>query len=591
MSGVLGTPDRSGPQQAITEELEAHWARLDTLLSSASVGVEDFSEAVVILSNVAHAFVYLEGNQRSLDHTSLRAWHDRFHANRELDERLLDRFRRARFQDPAAEELRQAHVGWWEARVQGEDGHPDEELEGLHAQAKRAADALRRDRRDLLRRLGVAHIDTGPEAAFHRVISEAPRAGTRSKLAHAWRKLRESGVAVQADAIDSVIDRRRILSASQGIPSVLHWTLRRSNLTEEAVRDFVERYLMQALRSSAALADGIRALPGCADPEHPFDHFGHYLRTQVNGARLPLFSLEDCLEYAFEIAEKVHGLTMARRPAWHPDVFAVCVKRLGDVVGEIRFDLLPTGRIPAGEGRSRPPDQAKSGQVRRVPVGRVLCRFQPSDAGARLVNFEGLHSVLHEFGHALNHILLSRRVPGGSGMDYLPLERLEDLSMWWEKWVYHPDLASFLELGDEERAGLELCRRVKMMEFQRSDVDRAVVAALDLDLHSRQEGGIRDAFERLDKRLGVARECDFSDLLGYFSWPMFRLNPGAGFMYLWGSAYSAQMFLPFLDRGLAELGPPDGSHDVLRTCFDVDAPSKRPDVTAVPSFYDLERAP
>lgn len=151
-----------------------------------------------------------------------------------------------------------------------------------------------------------------------------------------------------------------------------------------------------------------------------------------------------------------------------------------------------------------------------------------------------------------------------------------------------PDLAGVLSLTDAERTGLDLCRRVKMLEFRRSDVERSVIAALDFDVHGRSEGGIVESFQRLDERFGVSRYCDFGDLPRYFSWPMFRLNPGMGFMYLWGSADSAQKFAPFMNRGLETLNSPDEFRELFRTCFEVDASSVRPDISSVPVLYDVK---
>lgn len=582
-------PDRRSPSgtcAVVAEELTSLWARLQVLLASDPLAPDEFLEVITIQSNVAHIFVYLEGNQRHVDHASLVRWYGEFHENGDLDEKLLKRFRETRFLDPRTEETRRSYVSWLAERTQDTDAGFARATAALHAEAKQATAGLREDRLDLLRRLGANPGAASPEAVFHRMASEAESGDIRSKLARVWRKQRDRRTAPQVAAVDRIVELRRRQSGNRGHESALGQTLQKSSLTEAVARDFIEEYLVQAVDGCANLAEGIRGLTGCA--ERPMDHFGYYLRAQVDGANLPLFRLEPCLEYVFEIAGRVLGLTVARVQDRNPDVITVAVRRQESAMGEVRFDLLPARGSPGSENHPVAAHGTAPRDARQGPVGRVLCRFQPGDGDARLVTFESLHSVFHEFGHALNHLLLSKRVPSSSGMDYLPLERLEDLSMWWEKWVYHPDLAGVLGLTAAERTGLDLCRRVKMLEFRRSDVERSVIAALDFDVHGRSEGGIVESFQRLDEKFGVSRYCDFGDLPRYFSWPMFRLNPGMGFMYLWGSADSAQKFAPFMNRGLETLNSPDEFRELFRTCFEVDASSVRPDISSVPVLYDVK---
>jgi oligopeptidase A len=158
--------------------------------------------------------------------------------------------------------------------------------------------------------------------------------------------------------------------------------------------------------------------------------------------------------------------------------------------------------------------------------------------------------------------------------------------MWFEKWVYHPDLAEHLTLRTGEVEGLALAQRVKMLEYRRTHVDRAVTAALDFEVHRRRTGGLRESFAELDERFAISRCCTLGDFPLYFTWPMFQANPGANFAYLWGAADSAARFEPFLAKRIEQAPPPAQTRALFASCFDYDEPSAVPDSGAVFRFYD-----
>jgi oligopeptidase A len=172
-------------------------------------------------------------------------------------------------------------------------------------------------------------------------------------------------------------------------------------------------------------------------------------------------------------------------------------------------------------------------------------------------------------------------------LDYLPVERLEDLSSWFEKWVFHPDLATHLFLSSQDKEGLAQCQHVKMLEFHRTNLERAVAAALDFDIHMRSEGGLRDSFEELKEQFAISDHCFLGDLLGHFTKPMVRANPGASFVYLWGASYGAQNFAPFSNLRLGDIQPSKQFDGRFSSCFDPEEPSTEPSMQAVFDFYSM----
>jgi oligopeptidase A len=168
-------------------------------------------------------------------------------------------------------------------------------------------------------------------------------------------------------------------------------------------------------------------------------------------------------------------------------------------------------------------------------------------------------------------------------LDYLPIERIEDLSTWFEKWVYHPRFAEHLALPPGDMAGLAVCARIKRLEFLSGNLDRAVVAALDFDVHRRGSGGFADSFHRFDESHGLAGFCRLGTVASYLLSPMCRAFPGANFAYLWGAAFGAQAIAPWL-----RAPTPTQATAILEPCLDPDAPSEEPGLDPLFLFYGAD---
>lgn len=567
------------------EALASMMRRLRAILDEPALTEATFVETAAIFDNVSYLFLYLESNEAHVTYDSLLPWRDAFHQNPGLDAELLERLRSLRCAEPDAEESRLAYVRHLEDKKRQQDHATPAALEELQAEAKSVLARIQADQAGLLGRLGVAGGVARPAAAFYRLVSETKSAATRTKLTRAWDATRDRRLPELIRTVDQMVALRWKRSTALGFDSVLAQTFTRCRVSEETASAYLDRHLTRAVDSHAGLEDEIRAALGPV--ARPTDHFGHYLRELVGGRRTPLLVLEECLDFAFLVADKVFGLAISLAPASSPHVRTVDVALDGEEIGRITFDLWDIGPTPRSAnytlGIRNRTDWA--GVVQR-PVAYVSCRFQRSADGASRITFQNAHSLFHEFGHALNHLLIRKRLPNQSGLEYLPLERLEDLSMWFEKWVYHGQFADSLSLKPDEREGLALSRRVKMLEYRRTHVDRAVTAALDFAVHALPDTGIEDAFARLDERRRISQFCGLGDFPGYFTWPMLQANPGANFSYLWGAARSAAQFAPFIGQRLADVPPPAKNRARFSACFDYDEPSTAPDGSATFTFYD-----
>jgi oligopeptidase A len=584
----LVVPDYESLDQTDTA-LDAMMARLRTLLDAEALTEDAFVEICAIYNNVAYVFLYLESNEAHVNYERVLPWRDAFYRDTTLDAALLDRLLALRCEHADTEEARTAYIGHLHGKLAVPDRTSDAVREQLLTEAKEVLDEIRHDGAALLRRLGSTS-QANPYATFYKLVSSTDNAATRTKLSRAWRQTRDRRLEELVSVVDRMVDARRRESREQGAESVLATTMRRCRISEAEAWRFTERYLVTALEHQARL--DAEVLAATEAPDNAMDHFAYYVRTLQAGREVPLFPVEGCLSFVQHVARHLFGLTLTPGKQPSPHVLVLDVDLDGRPVGHINLDLWDTG------GRRRTANTTKGIRnrtewrgIEQRPVAYVSCRFRQAEDGANRITFQNVHSLFHEFGHALNHLLIRKRLPTQSGLDYLPLERLEDLSMWFEKWVYHPQFADHLGLSLAERDGLRLCQDIKRLEYRRSHVDRAVTAALDFGLHHRSDGGIEDAFRRLDERYGVGAHCTLGDFPPYFTWPMFRANPGANFAYLWGAGTSAQAFVPFLDVAVEDAGSPVKVRAMFSSCFSFDEPSIAPDSDAVFAFYDRRLCP
>ncbi|MCA1569498.1 MAG: M3 family metallopeptidase [Chloroflexi bacterium] len=572
-------------QESLAEtehHLHSMMVRLREILAMPAITSETFAEIAAIFNNVAYIFLYLESNEAHVRYDELLRWRAAFFDDADLTDTLACSIEGFHSDDPDVETSRRDYLATLRRPAQQDDLTTARAAE-LQAAAKAVLHDVRTDQAAFLRKLGADPGNGNPVAVFYGLSSRTGSATVRAKLGLMWEKVRDRRRRDLVALIDQQVGLRRASSADGGHRSVLARTLEMCRVTESDAVRYTDICLRGALESHRLLEEEIRNSIGVAD--RPVDHFGHYVRGLTGGRRAPLFHVDRCLAFLTEVGRTAFGLEFVELPRRSSHVIAYAVAEDGREVGAVNFDLWQSGARPANRTTGIRNRLECAGVVQR-PVAYVSCRFEDAGGESGLITFQNVHSLFHEFGHAINHLLITKRLPNQSGLEYLPLERLENLSMWFEKWVYHPDLAEAFALDAAARDGLALCQQVKGLEYRRTHLERAVTAALDLDVHRHPTAGLAEVYAEIEERYELAGHCCLGDFLGSFTWPMFQAHPGANFAYLWGAADSAERFLPVMATSVAAVGPPSEVRWQFRSCFDFDEPSDEPDPTAVYRFYD-----
>jgi oligopeptidase A len=587
---ILTPPERTTVLNAETV-LDEMMVRLEAILAEPALTPQTLVEVTAIFNNVSYLFLYLEANDDHINFTRLLPKRDIFYRNLSLDRRILAKLHACAFDDPQVEKSRMAYVCQLSEKLAAGHDSATEQINLLRARARKLEDAVTADQLDRIQKLGLPVNGERPSTIFYRVISRTTRPEIREKLARLWTLTGQAHRIEMASVIDQIISiRRGEASAPNRSGSPLAETLRKCRIDESAVGPFLERYIELALLEQRRLEDEIAsALNGVSVP---IAHFSYYLRRNFGRQSAPLFDLNACLDYIFSVAKAVFGLDFAvTQNDLSPVIFAN-VRRNAIPVGKINFDLWASHGKDLGANHTIGlRNRAEWGDIVQRPEAWVSCRFESRRSGERLITFQNVHSLFHEFGHAINHLLVQEDIPNQSGLEYLPLERLEYLSMWFEKWIYHRAFGEHLGLSEAELDGLRLCQTAKKIEYRRTYVERAVASFLDFECHRRTDVTLRECFDELDAKHRVSSFVHFPDFPPYFTWPMFVANPGANFSYLWGAAWSCTHFCPLEDKSLSEIASHPGASGWFEPCFRFEMPSTAPDPQSIFSFYGTSDAP
>lgn len=572
--------------------LERMAVRLEALLEVPVLSEEALVEITAIYNNASYLLLYLDANDEHEILSALKPLRARLYEDPMLDTRILEKLCATRFKDEDAEMARQAYVrqllektnGGPEAgEATGRDPH-SRTIEQLREHMLGLEDRLAQDRRAVLDRLGLQAQGRDPAALFYLLTARTDLAATREKFARLWSRAGAPVRDQMVQAADALIAAQRDRAEAQGASCVLAQTLERCRVDEGEAAGFLDAYLRNALEDHLALEAEIVDATGAQGDV--LAHFGHLLHARYGGDTALFFDLDACLEFAAAAVRAVFALDLERCAGESGDVIVFAAHRDGEPVGRINLDILaePALRRVANHTlgiRNR----ARWRDIVQLPEAWVKCHFPARLERHGKITFQNVHSVFHEFGHAVNHLLLEGRIPNRSGLEFMPLERLECLSMWFEKWVYHPDFIRCLGLSGEAARLARSSQAAKKAEYRRTYLERAVTAWLDFECHRRSDGGLREAFAALDARHGISDHVAVEDFANYFAWPMFMANPGANFSYLWGAAWSCAAFEPFLEIDFDEAAMASSVPGVFDPCMRADAPMMPPDPKAVFRFY------
>ncbi|MDI1318298.1 M3 family metallopeptidase [Flavobacterium sp.] len=276
----------------------------------------------------------------------------------------------------------------------------------------------------------------------------------------------------------------------------------------------------------------------------------------------PYFKLENVLNGAFTVAEKLFGITFKEVldiEKYHEEVQTFEVVDFENKLVAIFYaDFFPRkGKRNGAWMTSFKPQYIKDG-VNERPHVSIVCNFTPpTESKPSLLTFNEVTTLFHEFGHALHGMLANTTYPSLSGTSvYWDFVELPSQVM--ENWCYEPEalalFAKHYETGDiipqdfvnkikQSASFLEGMATLRQVSF----------GLLDMAFHSNNPNEITDvkAFEKKAFKgtylyPDVAENCmsvSFSHIFagGYSS---------GYYSYKWAEVLDADAFAYFQEKGI-----------------------------------------
>lgn len=275
----------------------------------------------------------------------------------------------------------------------------------------------------------------------------------------------------------------------------------------------------------------------------------------------PYFKLENVLNGAFTVAEKLFGITFKEVfdiDKYHEDVQTFEVLDFeNNLVAIFYSDFFPRKGKRNGAWMTSYKSQAVKNGINERPHVSIVCNFTPpTETKPSLLTFNEVTTLFHEFGHALHGMLTNTTYPSLSGTSvYWDFVELPSQVM--ENWCYEPEalalFAKHYETGEiipqeyvekikESASFLEGMATLRQLSF----------GILDMTYHGKSQtiadvkAFEKQAMEGTSLYPDVAENCmstSFSHIFqgGYSS---------GYYSYKWAEVLDADAFAYFQEKGI-----------------------------------------
>ncbi|WMI67091.1 M3 family metallopeptidase [Aestuariibaculum sp. YM273] len=277
----------------------------------------------------------------------------------------------------------------------------------------------------------------------------------------------------------------------------------------------------------------------------------------------PYFKLENVINGAFTVAEKLFGLQFEEINTidkYHDDVLTYKVTNTnGDYISILYADFFPRpGKRNGAWMTVYKPQYVKDGENSRPHIS-IVCNFtKPTKSKPSLLTFNEVTTLFHEFGHALHGMLANTTYPSLSGTSVF-WDFVELPSQVMENWCYEKEALELFAIHYEtgEVIPMELVEKIKESATFHEGMQtlrQLSFGLLDMSWHGSDspetiknvKGFETQAFENTKLYPDVAENCmstSFSHIFqgGYSS---------GYYSYKWAEVLDADAFEYFKEEGI-----------------------------------------
>ena len=215
----------------------------------------------------------------------------------------------------------------------------------------------------------------------------------------------------------------------------------------------------------------------------------------------PYFELENVLQGAFKIAEKLFQIQFVKTndvETYHSDVVVYNVSDLkGEFVALFYADFFPRPGKRAGAWMTSFKPQYRVDGVEERPHVSIVCNFtKPTKNQPSLLTFSELKTLFHEFGHALHGMLAKTNYPSLSGTN-VPWDFVELPSQFMENWCYEKQALQLFAVHykNSELIPMKWIEKIKAAaQFQQGmqTLRQLSLGLLDMSWHAHDPSGIKN---------------------------------------------------------------------------------------------------
>ena len=280
----------------------------------------------------------------------------------------------------------------------------------------------------------------------------------------------------------------------------------------------------------------------------------------------PYFSESRVLDGLFIIIDRLFDIKIkkdSKTEAWHSDVkvFDLFDNRR-NFKGKLYIDLYARPNKKGGAWMSSFCSRHKNDDNSiQFPVAYIICNFnKPSGKEPSLFNHDEVHTLFHEFGHALQHLLTTVDYDPVSGLNGIPNDAIEIASQFMENWCWEK---SFLnKIAKHYKTGKPLPVKmfnnmIKAKNFQSGmqTMRQIEFALFDIRLHNefnpRYKNYAQKILDDVRSTIAIITIPKFNRFQNGFSHIFANGHSYASgyYSYKWSEVLSSDAFAKFLEDG------------------------------------------
>lgn len=279
----------------------------------------------------------------------------------------------------------------------------------------------------------------------------------------------------------------------------------------------------------------------------------------------PYFPEPQVLKGMFTIVNKLFGITVKEKKkvsTWHKDVrFFEVFDLKKNLLGQFYLDIYyrENKRGGAWMDQCSTRYKLKNGKT-KTPIAYLICNFAPPEENKpALLTHSDVITLLHEFGHCLQHLLTKVDYSYASGTNNVPWDVVELSSQIMENWGWEKEGIKLLSKHYKTNSTLPpkmLKSLIDKRNFQSGmDMLRQLEFALiDFDLHIESKPlktlQINKLISKVQKQVRVIPTYKKARFINSFS-HIFGGGYAAGYYsYKWAEVLSADIFSKFKKNGI-----------------------------------------